>query len=256
MQTRKWVKVSIIMILAMALLGAGAAWGGMFPELDKKIADAKAQGPIINKRLSKETHAIIDRYAEQAKQLRQQQDLERQMEVQAAATPAMDDDVVPAGRGFRRMLTGGAKIALTGFGSFVVGGYKGAKYISGSPLETPVSRFCRGANVALDQFFGNMGGSALEMVTPWQTATYADPSKLNPIASRTIQFGPVTQVFRTAGYTTAPVMLATCSLPAIFGVSQAGSMLIYTSSGYVVGGALNEGTNFIERHATKALFKK
>lgn len=230
---RKWGLV-IGSILVMALLGAGTAWAGQFtsPADKAKVAD-------INKRLAAEKTAIAKKY--------EQQDMERQAAVRAAAVkPATDE-----GRGFPRPVKAVVKAFFTFVPSVMVGVYEGVKYIGSSKLENPLSRFCRGVNVGLDQVFGNTMGCAREFVTPWETTEYADPSQLNFIAKETITWGPLAQMLRTGASAAAPACAATGVLGPVAGMCYGGTVATLattnTAGGYLVG----KGVDMAEKAVSK-----
>lgn len=241
---RKWLRKGyalgiLTVVLAVVFCFAGmAAWAGQFPDQDAKIATAKARSAAANQRAVAEKKQIAERYAKA--------NLERQAAVQAVAVkPVADDGVVPAGKGFRRMINAAVKFVFTTPGAAAVGVYEGVKYVGSSKLENPLSRFCRGVNVGFDQFFGNTLGSAAEFVTPWQANEYADPSQLNFIAKETITWGPLAQMLRT-GASVAPVA---CAATNVIG-PLAGLTVVETTA--VVGGSSVPGGFLVGKAADMA----
>ncbi len=230
---RKALTLGLMMVLTM-VFSVGAAGAGQFTS-----PEAKAKVAAIDKRLAAEKTAIAKKY--------EQQNLERQAAVRAAvATPAADE-----GRGFPRPAKAVLKAFFTTIPAIMVGAYEGVKYITSSPLENPLSRFCRGVNVGLDQGFGNVLGCGVEFLTPWQNAEYADPSKLNALASETITWGPLAQMLRTGASAAAPACAAAGVLGPATGMCYGGTVATLgttnTAGGYLVGKATDM--------AEKAVFK-
>lgn len=245
-----WLLV-MFLVTVMLAIGTGAVSAGMFPDLDKKIANSKAQELAINKQRAREMKDICDRYAKE----KEQRDLERRAQIQAAvAKPAADDGVVPAGKPFRKALT-----SLLGFGMHlggagIYGGATGLTSPSDSPLEYllfGVPSFCRGVNTSFDQMAEFTVRSAIDTGNVFDRATCADPSQLGYVASETIKWGPIAQVIRTGASATPAACVAAGVLAPVAGMCYGGTIATLASTNTVGAYFVGKGVDYIERALTR-----
>ena len=82
---RHWVKVICVMITTM-FLGAGTVGAGVFPDLDAKMAAARARSAAADQRAAAEKTVIDLRYS------LSRRDLDRRAEAQSAAIPVANAD--------------------------------------------------------------------------------------------------------------------------------------------------------------------
>jgi len=238
---RTWVKVIIALMTMVLMMGASAAWAGMFPDQDVKIMAARARGLEADRRAAAEKTVIVLKYAQQ------QRDLERIADVRAAAVtkPAVSDDVVPAGKAFRRFLTTVVGFPFHFVGAGINGFGTGVTSPTSSLLEyLLIPSFCRGVNTAFDQVAEFTVMAAYDTVNygnAFDKVNRADPANLGYVASRTIKWGPLAQTFRTGGSAAAPACAAAGVLAPAAGMCYGGTVATLatanTAGGYAVGKA-------------------
>jgi len=237
-----FVKV-LVVVMAMVLIGAGAAWAGQFPALDAGIKQARDRTPVINARLAAEQYAINQRY----KQQQQQRDLERQMETQALVVKPVDE-----GGKFPQPLKTVLLFVPTGIGTFMMAAGEGVNYVSGSRYETPLSQGCRGLNTGKNQIPGHFWDFGKEFVTSLTGNTqYANPAKLNYLGQRTMEHGPFAQMAETAGTVIPPIAAATVVVGPVLGFTVV-EMAIATGVVSSVGSVgVGEGFDYVEKTLVK-----
>jgi len=199
----------MVMMMAMVFLCAGTVGAGMFPELDAKMAAARAKSLAADQRAAAEKTVIDLRYS-----LRRQ-DLERRAEAQSAAIP-----VASADRGLpspiKTLIL--APFMTVGTGLMALG--EGFNYVTKSKFETPISQACRAVNTAKSQLLYHPVGVITEFLTGFTGKTeYYDPTKLNWLGERAKQRGPIAQMAEMAGTMIPPVAASTGIVAPVLGMT-------------------------------------
>ena len=204
---RHWVKVICVMITTM-FLGAGTVGAGVFPDLDAKMAAARARSAAADQRAAAEKTVIDLRYS------LSRRDLDRRAEAQSAAIPVANAD-----RGLPSPVKTAILTPFVTIGTGIMALGEGFKYVTKSKFETPVSQVCRAGNTAKSQLLFHPYNVLKEFFTGFTGNTqYYDPSKLNYLGERAQKRGPIAQMAEMAANVIPPVAASTGIVAPFLGI--------------------------------------